>query len=1104
MGHWHGADGVYAATRKNVPHMTLPAQPPALSEGSRLAQYELKREVGRGGMGVVYLARDVDLEREVALKLLWQGGGSDPSAAAAGRGVSAEDARASDRFLIEARSAARISHPHVVTIYQVGIHQGLGFIAMEWMEGGSLAEHLKRNVFLDWREATGAIRDAAAGLAAAHQAGVIHRDIKPSNLMRTASGSVKLVDFGLARMHNVASDLTQSGIILGTPAYLSPEQCRGEPATALSDIYGLACTYFHLLTSRPPFESQSPMGMLYQHLNEPFPDPRRFADDVPDTVCQILMRAGRKKAGERYESAAAMLADLQAALDEQTSQAVALGSRVGVADHSALGNDGQYPLCKSPNNLPQSLTTFVGRRHELVEARQALADSRLLTLVGAGGTGKTRLALQLARDLLGLFPDGVWFVELSAIGSGQRIAQSIAAALGLRESPGTALIDTICQNLDGRWVLLVLDNCEHVVNDAAAIVSALLTACPNLRVLATSRQSLSCEGETMLRVPSLAMPESPRLPPLDILGKLDSVRLFVVRAAQARGGFKLTADNAADIAQICRRLDGIPLAIELAAARIKVLSVRQIAQRLDDAFGLLTSGARTSLPRQRTLRASIDWSYELLSPDERIVLARLGVFMGGFSLESAEAVAGGDGIDRAAVLDMLAELLDKSLLIMKEKSGLARYRMLETIRQYAAEKLEQATRQRHLEYFVQLAEQALAELFGPDQAQWLERLDLEQDNMLAALDFAGSSDLGLRLAAVLARYWYMRGQVIGGLDRLQKLIDADPPASVPLANVLCGAGRLAMWRGEPDHSRQFLDRSLTMAIDLGDERAQATCLNDLGTLAKETGNLPKALELFARVLELRRRQGDKGNLAGALNNLGIIRKQLGDAPAARQLLEESLAIQKELGNATWIAYSYLNLGELELEENNAAAARLHYQSSLDMLRDLQDEWGAAGAIEGLGKCDLADGKLDAARSHFEQTLAIVRRIGVKGIVADQLDNLAQIALRQGDSSSAWSLASQSMTVRAEIKDQVGLAESLETLAAARAADDPGRAARLLGAADTLHRQIQLPLPPARLTDHESLIARLRSALGDPAFEAAFSAGRSLLPGDPAILGPGQV
>jgi predicted ATPase len=424
---------------------------------------------------------------------------------------------------------------------------------------------------------------------------------------------------------------------------------------------------------------------------------------------------------------------------------------------------------RAPNNLPTQLSSFVGREKELAEVRRLLKDTRLLTLTGAGGCGKTRLALAAADELVETFEDGVWLVDLAPLSDPSLVPQAIASAPGVREQPGRSLTETLSDYLASRKVLLVLDNCEHLIESCAELAEFLLRSCPGLWVLATSREALGIAGEVAWPVPSLSLPDLRRVPNIDSLSRYEAARLFIDRAEAIKPTFALTEQNAPSVARICYRLDGIPLAIELAAARTKVLSVEEISERLDDCFGLLTTGNRTALPRQRTLYATMVWSHELLSEQEQILFRRLSVFAGGFTLQAAEAVCAGDDLERNEVLDLLSHLVDKSLVIMRENSTGTRYRLLETVRQYGRERLKESedeVEQRHAGFFVGLAEEAEGELSGSDQARWLTLLQSEHDNLRAALSWSlgekRNIELGVRLAAALWLFWFARGYLSEG------------------------------------------------------------------------------------------------------------------------------------------------------------------------------------------------------------------------------------------------------------------------------------------------------------------------------------------------------
>jgi predicted ATPase len=411
---------------------------------------------------------------------------------------------------------------------------------------------------------------------------------------------------------------------------------------------------------------------------------------------------------------------------------------------------------RPPHNLPSALSSFVGRKKELAEVRRLLEDTRLLTLTGPGGCGKTRLALAAADELVGTFADGVWLMDLAPLADSSLVPQAVASTLGLREQPGRWLTETLSDNLASKRVLLVLDNCEHLVEACAELAESLLLFCPELRVLATSREPLGIAGEVAWPVPSLSLPDLRRAPNIETLPRYESARLFVERTEAVKPTFAVTEQNAPLVAKICYRLDGIPLAIELAAARSKVLSVEEISERLDDCFALLSAGNRTALPRHRTLHATMDWSHDLLPEQERILFRRLSVFAGGFTLEAAESVCAGEHLERNEVLDLLSHLVDKSLVIVREGVVETRYRLLETVRQYGRERLdasEDEVERRHADFFVGLAEEAEGELSGPDQARWLTLLQTEHDNLRAALSWSlgKKRDLGLGVSLVRAR-----------------------------------------------------------------------------------------------------------------------------------------------------------------------------------------------------------------------------------------------------------------------------------------------------------------------------------------------------------------
>jgi len=714
-----------------------------------------------------------------------------------------------------------------------------------------------------------------------------------------------------------------------------------------------------------------------------------------------------------------------------------------------------------PHNLPASLTSFIGRERAVADLRARLGGVRLLTLTGAGGCGKTRLALEVATGLLDRCPDGVWLVELAGLADPGLVPQAVAAAVGVRELPGRDLAGALLAALPGQRLLLVLDNCEHLLEACAQLVDALLRSCPGLRVLATSREALGVAGEVAWRVPSLAIPD-PAVGTLPAaLGQYEAVRLFVERAGAARPAFALTERNAPAVARICARLDGLPLALELAAARITALSAEQLAARLDDRFRLLTGGGRAALPRQRTLRATIAWSHDLLSPPERALFARLAAFAGGWALEAAEAVGAGADLPRAEVLDALCRLVDQSLVAAEDSGdGAVRYRLPETIREYARERLEasgEAVRGRHAAYYADLAETATAQVTRPQPGEWLDRLEAEHDNLRAALAYLverGEVEPALRLGASLFAFWYARGHPSGARDLLAAVLALPAAEGQPAARAraLQWAGRAAYHQGDNAVSHRRYEERLAMMEHLGDRAGQAECLNFLGLLARERSDFVAAQGLFERSLALQRDVGDRHEIASLLTRLGENALYQGDEGVARPLLERGLALYQELG----------------------------------------DDLGPGWALRGLGQVAWATGDPAEACRLFEAALARHRAAGYgSDAVARTLHDLGGLALDAGDLATARARCTESLLLAEEAGSRATILLCLGDFAAlAGARGEPARALRLAGAAAALRTVVDVALSPLERATAERAEQAARQALGDAA-AAAFAEGRAM-------------
>ncbi len=636
--------------------------------------------------------------------------------------------------------------------------------------------------------------------------------------------------------------------------------------------------------------------------------------------------------------------------------------------HPDLPNE--FPPLRSldvlPNNLPRQLTSFIGRGREIAEVKRLLSTTPVLMLAGPGGCGKTRLALQVAADLIHAFADGVWLVELAALTDSDLVVQAVASALGAREVPGRPLVATVLDYLRTKELLLILDNCEHLVTACARLAEAIIRSCPRLRVLATSREPLGVPGETVWHVPSLSLAENHRVASVERLMLYEATRLFVERAIAVQPRFTLTPQNAVAVAAVCRRLDGMPLAIELAAARMRVLSADQIAERLDERFSLLTGGGRTALPRQQTLRGTLDWSYDLLSHKERALLRRLSVFAGGWTLEAAEAVCTGEGVETQDILDLLTQLVLKSLVLLNEQEGRVRYRLLETVRQYGRNRLEESgeaagVKRRHFDWYLHLAEEAEPKLVSADQPVWLNRLEVEHDNLRAALEWSKAEEddgeAGLRLAKALWHFWNVHGHFSAGRGWLETMLSRGRSASAPVrARALAATGFLAYRQGDYDGAIRMCTESLVMFRELGDLSGMGQALYFLGAVAVGQGGYERARTLFMESLTLGRQAGDKRRMAISLNSLGEVARCQGDYAAARASYEESLTLRREVGDKWGIAIPLGNLGFVALHQGENESAAILFHEALGLARQAVNRLGIAEYLAGLGGVAAAEGR----------------------------------------------------------------------------------------------------------------------------------------------------
>jgi non-specific serine/threonine protein kinase len=865
--------------------------------GQTLGPYQVESLLGRGGMGEVYLARDPRLERAVALKILPPELGGDADRMA--------------RFSREAKAASALNHPNVATIHDIGESHGVRFIVMEYVEGHTLEGHVNAGP-----QPTASIIDIATQVAdaldAAHAKGITHRDIKPANLMITPRGQVKVLDFGVAKTTQkealVATQEVRTragtavGVVIGSAPYMSPEQVAGHIVDARSDLFSLGVTLYELATGQRPFRGATTAETMEQIAKAEPPPIVMQNPRIPIALERIIFRCLEKRVARRYESARELLADLRSL--QQTDADTARRSVHEAPRH----------------NLPAQITSFVGRQHEIEEVRRLVGNSRLVTMTGAGGCGKTRLAVQVAGELLDQFRDGVWIVDLAPLSAPDLVKNAVAAVLRVQEGSERSLVEVLSDYLRSRQVLLVLDNCEHLIAASAGLAETLLHAASDLRIVATSREALGILGERVWRVPSLSLHEGAQALSAAALIEREAPQLLIERAKAAAPAFIVTDSNVRVIAEVCRRLDGIPLAIELAAARLNMLSIDQINDRLNDRFRLLTGGSRTALARQRTLEATVDWSYDLLSPTERRLLCRLSVFAGGWTLEAAEVVCTGEGIKPTAMLDLLSRLVDKSLVVGDEDAaGNRRYRFLETVRQYARERLLRSgrlarLRDRHLAFFFELAHRTEPHLHGPDQVGWLDRLEIEHDNLRAGLEWSvtrkTSIDDGLRLACALWPFWNRRNHFREGRQWVERALAANPDAVLSVrARAFVAAADLSYFLGDYAAVEEFAKQ--VVALDergLDEERwTVAFACFSLSVSAVDRLAFDESAVMAERSLALARETGAAwvGGLARLPMALAALER--GEPARARVLIEESEAVFRSSGDKWALAILLVNL-----------------------------------------------------------------------------------------------------------------------------------------------------------------------------------------------------
>jgi predicted ATPase len=988
------------------PPKTPSSVPSGLSPGTRFGNYQILQRLGAGGMGEVYRAKDTRLEREVAVKILLPERCSQPEALS--------------RFEKEARAACTLNHPNIVTIYELGEVNGTCYIAMELVTGETVRELLASGP-IPFRKAVAIAAQIADALARAHAIGIVHCDLKPENLM-VSGDTAKILDFGLAKLlgvnqardSNASTTNTGQGTVTGTVGYMSPEQATGGEVDFRSDQFSFGLVIYEMVTGFPAFQKKSYAETTAAILRD---EPDRLGSRMLQAhppFLWIVERCLAKDHKERYGSTGDLARDLAAVRDR-------------LAEASAR------PSEPRPNNLPVQRTAFIGREHEVAALRQLLTrvDVQLVTLTGPGGIGKTRLALQVANEAALEFPGGVCFVPLSAVSDCALIASTIAQALGVRETGNQSSHESLKDYVIGleRPMLLMLDNFEHLVS-AAPVITQLLTMSPKLKVAVTSQAPLHVYGEHEFPVPPLGLPDLKSIPPLEVLSRLPAIALFVERARAVKHEFALSRDNAPAVAAICARLDGLPLAIELAAARIKLLSPSAMLARLESCLNLLTGGARDLPTRQQTLRSTVDWSCGLLNTAEQTLFRRLSVFAGGCTLESVEAVCDTKSDLGLDILDAMASMVDKSLVQQAEQVAETRFLMLSTIREYAIERLveshdEPAVRRAHAAYYLVLAEEG-AEDVGA-HPEWFDRFEVEHDNFRLALDYlikTGDAEWGLRLGAALFRFWETREYLTEGRDTIARLLALEGTAARPKlrARILFAAAVLSGEQGDYSSARQLFEENLETCLELDDNRGVAVALNALAVNARERGELAAASLLFERCVEIWKDVGDSADIARALSNLASVMKLQSEYARASSLYDECLTMFRNAGDGAGVAWTLNYQGDVAREKGDTAAACSFCAQSLAAFRQMRDEWGIASALSDLAGLNCDQGNNAEARRLYGESIRMFQELGHKRGIARALECLAVSAAAQSNAQQSLHLAGAAAALRQRLGAPLSLTE----------------------------------------------------------------------------------
>ena len=982
-------------------------------EGHEIGPYSLIKRIGRGGFGEVWLAerRAKFVTTKFAVKLPHEG---------------QVDTEAIKNEAVVWEKAS--GHPNVLPIIEADEYDGQIVIVSEYAPDGSLSDILEKKEPLGVKRAIELTIGVLNGLDFLHSRNIIHRDLKPANILLQGD-MPRLADFGISR---VMKSTEVSMNISGTPSYMAPE-AFARKRNVQTDLWSMGVILYELLNGVLPFPHTNLTDLFGAIMRD---EPAPFVEGIPPGLQVIVLAALSKTPEERFQSAHAMrdaLSDFLTSIPRQQPQHSTQDQTIANApwpSMTAIPLREESFVVSHATNLTEGSSPIVGREKEIAELRELIQAEgvRLVTRTGIGGTGKTTLSRAAANSLHNKFADGIFFVELDAIKTAELVAPTIAELFGLKESGSTPMIETLKDHLRDKQLLLVVDNFEQIT-DAAQQVADLLAAAPNLKVIVTSRILLRLSAEREFIVPPLSVPSDSSDVPLEDLANYEAVKLFVERAVRAKQKFTLTAENAQSVAEICARLDGLPLAIELAAARVKILSPQAILSKLESRLSLLTGGASDLPDRQQTMRGSIEWSYELLSREERQLFRHLSVFAGGFTIEAAETVCrrpvsdmgmsqsvrmSALNIDKLSladdtpvlqtinrllptdfdVIDCITSLVDKSLLVAREQTdGEMRFRMLEVVREYAVEALAGGDRaeamfRSHAQYFLDLAEEAEPHLRGASSAEWLDRLENEDDNLRAALAWTLENDpaMAARTAAALRYFWSRKDHLREGRKWLKAALDAAAP--------------------EPPVAVRF------------------KLLNGLGLAARQQGDFETAKKAHQDGVVAGRAANDEPQIAIASRGLAAVLIELGNLAAAGQLLKDGLVISRKLDDKFGIAVTFSMLGDLAQLAGDWHTARSHFEESLSISRPLGDKWFITSTVNNLGFVAFNEGDHESARTYFKEALTISQELDNKIAISYSLDGIAALAVKTGESKKAAQLSGVADRLRESIRSEMEPAERI--------------------------------------------------------------------------------